>query len=160
MRLKNSKLSHSCRSSDCPPRRNIKGSSEPRIGFLRKPFFPSSLPSKAACVGVDVRAQSSSTSRASLRASLEGIMGALMVIFSLQPKQKAKTKGRSSFATFTVISPFVSWCPPSVTPENGVNPPPSSGFGSLKSPSSLSPFRKPFGGNSATWLRLLPPALT
>lgn len=85
-------------------------------------------------------------------------MGALMVIFSLQPKQKAKTKGRSAFATFIVISPFLSRCPPSVTPENGVNPPPSSG--SLKSPSSLSPFRKPLGGNSATWLRLLPPALT
>lgn len=31
--------------------------------------------------------------------SPEGVMGALMVIFSLQPKQRAKTKGRLTFFT-------------------------------------------------------------
>ena len=37
----------------------------------------------------------------SKRESVEGIMGALMVIFSLQPKQRAKEKGR-------LLNPFIT----------------------------------------------------
>lgn len=38
--------------------------------------------------------KSSRTSRSLSEKSLEGIMGALMVIFSLQPKQRRKRTGR------------------------------------------------------------------
>lgn len=82
--------------ADCPPRRSIKGSYWERRSSFYVSLFSLSASVKCLCearVGGQARARSRH-SRIRTCESLEGAMGALMVIFSLQPKQKAKTKGR------------------------------------------------------------------